>query len=205
VQRVVRDIERADVGPDIVLAPIGEGIEFHDTPRGIVLLQLEIVARDGLLAALAGDPGFLALERAIEGLNFADVAAAFAQLLAFIERIAAETRDVLGNGPGVGMEHAHVVAVPRADRRDHIERIGVQPLRVECEDLDAELVPQDDVGDHHVLGGQARREGGRRVLERDSHQQALELGGLATRRNGHDLPAARRRRKRGTGRSTEDW
>ena len=145
------------------------------------------------------------MERAIERFDFADVAAALAQLLAFIERVAAEVCDVLGDGLGVGTEHAYLVAVARADRRDHVERIGVQPLGVECEDFDFELVPQDDIGDHHVLGGQAGGEGGRRVLERDADQQAFELGGLAIQRIGHDLPAARRRRKRGTGRSTEVW
>src|SRR5207245_3981599 len=117
------------------------------TVTGVQTCALPIcsIARDGLLAALAGDPGFLALERAIERFDFADVAAAFAQLLALIERIAAETRDVLGDGIGVGMEYVHLVAVAGADRGDHVERIGVQPLRVECEDLDAQLVPEDDV------------------------------------------------------------
>ena len=42
-------------------------------------------------------------------------------------------------------------------------------------------------------------------FERDADQQAFELGGLAIQRIGHDLPATRRRRKRGTGRSTEVW
>ena len=145
------------------------------------------------------------MERAIERFDFADVAAALAQLLAFIERVAAEVCDVLGDGLGVGTEHAYLVAVARADRRDHVERIGVQPLRVESEDLDAELVPQDRIGDHHVLGGQAGGDGGRRVLERNSHQQALELECLPIQRFGHDLPAPKRRRKRGTGRSTDVW
>jgi hypothetical protein len=122
-----------------------------------------------------------------------------------IERIAAEVRDIFGDSFGIGTEHAYVVAVTLADRRDHVERVGVQPLGVESEDLDSELVPQDYIGDHHVLRGQARREGGRRVLERDAHQLALELGGLVLQRFGHDLPAARRRRKSGTGRSTEVW
>src|SRR6266705_1181922 len=205
VERVVGHLEGADVLPYLVLAPVGERIELDDAARGVEFLKFQIGARDGLLAALAGDPGVLALERAIERLDLADVAAALAQLPAFIERVAAEVRGVVGDGLGVGMEHAHVVAVARADRRDHVERIGVQPLRVESEDLDAELVPQDHIGDHHVLGGQAGGEGGRRVLERNSHQQALELGGLAIERLGHELPAPRRRRKRGTGRSTELW
>src|SRR5712672_704840 len=205
MERVVRHLEGADVFPYLALAPVGKGVEFHDTPRGIVFLQLELGARDGLLAALAGDPGFLAVERAIERLHLADMAAAIAQLLAFVERDAAETRDVSCNGAGIRPEDLHVVAVARADRADHVERVGMQPLRVEGEDFDFELVPQDGVGDHHVLGGEARGEGGRSVLERDAHQHALELGDLVLQRFGHVLPAPRRRRKSGTGRSTVAW
>src|SRR6266850_483280 len=205
VQRVVGHLEGADVFPYLALAPVGKWIDLDDTPRGIVFLQLELGTRDGLLAALAGDPGFLAFERALERLDLADMAAALAQLLAFVEGIAAEIRDVFGNGAGIRPEHLHVVAVARADRADHVERIGVQPLRVEGEDFDFELVPQDGVGDHHVLGGEARGEGGRSVLERNAHQHALELGNLVLQRFGHVLPAPRRRRKSGTGRSTVAW
>src|SRR5258706_2627812 len=107
VEGVVGHLEGADVFPYLALAPVGKGIEFHDTPRGIVFLQLELGARDGLVAALAGDPGFLAFERALERLDLADMAAALAQLPAFVEGIAAETRDVFGNGAGVRPEHLH--------------------------------------------------------------------------------------------------
>src|SRR5204863_6353410 len=122
VERVVGHFEGADVLPHLVFAPVGERIELDDPALGVEFLEFQIGARDGLLAALAGDPGFLAPERAIERFDFADVAATLAQLPAFIERIAAEARDVLGDRPGVGTEHAHLVAVARADRRDHVER-----------------------------------------------------------------------------------
>jgi len=74
---------------------------------------------------------------------------------AFVERVAAEFHDVLGDSFGVGTEYAHVVAVALADRRDHIERVRMQPLGIERENLDVEPVPQDRVGDHHVLGRKA--------------------------------------------------
>src|SRR5258706_195242 len=151
------------------------GSRAPGTARAVVCRQLGLGARDGRLAALAGDPGVLAVERAIERLHLADVAAALAQLLAFVERVAAETRDVFCNGAGIRPEHFHVVAVARADRADHVERVGVQPFRVEGEDFDFELVPQDDIGDHHVLGGEARGEDGRSVLERNAHQEAFVL------------------------------
>src|SRR5437867_684347 len=63
VERVVGHLAGADVLPHLVLGPVGERIELDDAARGVEFLELQIGARDGLLAALARDPGFLALER----------------------------------------------------------------------------------------------------------------------------------------------
>ncbi len=103
------------------------------------------------------------------------------------------------------MEHAYVVAVTLADRRDHVERVGVQPLGVEGEDLDVQLVPQDGVRDHHVLGRQARCERGRRMFESHANEQVLEFVEFALQGLGHGLPAASRRRKSGVVLRTEVW
>src|SRR6266568_3369994 len=101
VERVVRNITGANDRPHLVLAPVGERVELHDAVRRVVFLQLELGAGDGLVAALAGDPGFLAFERARKRLHLSDMAAALAQLHAFVEgctptrlRIAAITLSV---------------------------------------------------------------------------------------------------------------
>src|SRR6266571_4680341 len=106
VERVVGHVKRADVLPHRVLAPVGKGIEFHDAVRCVILLHLELGAGGGLLAALAGDPGFLAIECAIEWLDLADVAAALLELHAFVECVAAELRHVLSHSLRIGPEHA---------------------------------------------------------------------------------------------------
>src|SRR6266496_1748268 len=124
VERVVRNIAGADRGPDLVLAPVGERVELHHAVRRVVFLQLELGAGDGLLAAPTGDPGFLAFERARKRLDLSDMAAALAQLHAFVEGVAAEIGYVPRRRLRIGPEHAYVVAVTLADRRDHVQRVG---------------------------------------------------------------------------------
>ncbi len=205
MERVVGNVPIADDFPDVALAPVSEGIELHDAARGVVFLRFQFGSRAGLVAALARDPGCLSRERALQRLDLADVAAAFAQLHALVKRVAAEARDILGDRSRVGLEDLHFVAVAFTDRSDHVERVRVQPPGIQREDLDAEPEPQYHLGNHHVFRGQARGERHRRVLEGNAPQQPFEIGGLLCQRAAHDFRAARRRLNKGIGRSTEVW
>src|ERR1700719_4442785 len=57
VQRVVWNRVIANVGPDLVLAPIGQRIELAYRVCGIELLDFDRATGHRLRAALAGDPG----------------------------------------------------------------------------------------------------------------------------------------------------
>src|SRR5438105_11458338 len=76
VQRVVRDLVDDDVGPDALLVPVGEGVELPDAVAlGPLQLRGAGAARR-LVAADAGDPGLVGLERRDQRLDLTDVATA---------------------------------------------------------------------------------------------------------------------------------
>jgi len=56
MERIVRHVMGANVGPDVLGAPIGERVEFGEAVRGVELLERQVASRDRLLAPLAGDP-----------------------------------------------------------------------------------------------------------------------------------------------------
>src|SRR5579885_3162091 len=76
VERVVRDLVDDDVRPDALLVPVGDRVEL---PDAVALRPLQL-RRPGaarrLVAADAGDPGVVGLERADQRLDLPDVAAA---------------------------------------------------------------------------------------------------------------------------------
>src|SRR5579864_2054619 len=76
VQRVVRDLVHVDVRVDALRVPVDERL---DLPHVVPLAELDalrVLAREALLAADAGDPRVVVLERALERLHLAHVAAA---------------------------------------------------------------------------------------------------------------------------------
>src|SRR5215207_4735053 len=76
VQRVVGDLVDGEIRVDVLRAPVDERL---DLPHAVALRPLDLLrvrARRGLLAPDAGDPGTVAGERALEGLDLADPAAA---------------------------------------------------------------------------------------------------------------------------------
>ena len=80
MQRIPRDSVRAQVRPHVVLAPIGERIEFRQTVRRVELLDRDVLARHALRTAQPGDPGPRARERPAQRLALADAAALLAQI-----------------------------------------------------------------------------------------------------------------------------
>src|ERR1700682_1534089 len=77
VQRVVGNCVIANVGPDLVLAPIGQRIELAYRVRRVDLLDFDRATRHRLRAPLAGDPGASSGKRPSQRLGLADGAAAF--------------------------------------------------------------------------------------------------------------------------------
>src|SRR5689334_10424600 len=84
VEPVIRHVVLAEVAPDLHFRPGGERIELLQAVHRVELLLGQLGAPGRLLAALAGDPRPLAGERELERLDFADLAAALAQLDAVV-------------------------------------------------------------------------------------------------------------------------
>ena len=76
VQRVVRDLVDGDVRLDALGVPVDERVDLPDVVALAPLDLLGVLAGQALLAADPGDPGVVGLERALERLDLADVAAA---------------------------------------------------------------------------------------------------------------------------------
>src|SRR5919197_5064215 len=76
VQRVVRNLVHVDVGLNALRVPVDDGLHLPDAVALRPLELLRVRARDGLFATDAGDPRVVRLQRALERLDLADVAAA---------------------------------------------------------------------------------------------------------------------------------
>src|SRR3989475_6422066 len=62
MERVVGDLVQLDVGPDVLPLPFGERVELDQFELRVPFDQLGARARGRLLAADAGDPGFVAFQ-----------------------------------------------------------------------------------------------------------------------------------------------
>src|SRR5207302_8014462 len=114
VERVVGNAVRVHVFPHLAFAPCRERIELLQAVRGVELALGEPRARRGVLAALPGDPGALAGERAAKRLDLAHLAAALAQLDGPVEGVLAVRTGVLAYGGGVGGEERHFNSIMRS-------------------------------------------------------------------------------------------
>src|SRR5215467_1382569 len=72
VQRVVRQTALADIGPALLVRPVGERVRL---PQLVLLVPAQlrrVRARRGLVAADAGDPGVEVEQRTVERLELGD-------------------------------------------------------------------------------------------------------------------------------------
>src|SRR5690606_39878112 len=74
VQGVVGNVEFADRAPDVLQTPAHERVELDQAKDRVVLLCGELLATDGLLAALTGNPGASPAERTAQRLDLANAA-----------------------------------------------------------------------------------------------------------------------------------
>ena len=176
VQRVRGYVVRADVTPDVVLAPVRQRRELHEAVLRIVRENRRVRARDRLVAAQARDPQSLAGQRAGQRPDLAQFAASLAQFHRMVESVRAVRGDERFDGRRVRRVEAHRPAVALAHGVD--ERVGfvVQPTGVERENLDGQVVRGDEVEDHHVLDAEAGRQCRRRVR---GHCVSQSLGGFS--------------------------
>src|SRR5919197_1453495 len=75
VQRVVRDLVHVDVGLNALRVPVDERLDLPDAEALRPLDLLRAGPRRALLAADARDPGVVRIERALQRLDLANVAA----------------------------------------------------------------------------------------------------------------------------------
>src|SRR5262245_14885179 len=176
VQLVVGDSVRPDIGPDFLVAPVGEGVELDQAVFRVVGLDRDLLAGSRLPPAQPGDPGLLPRQRPAQRLDLADVAARFAQIDAAIEAVDAIAAHVILHGSGAWEYNAQPRAIARRYRIEQRVGLVMQPSGIEREYLDAQRIPEDQVGQHHVLGAEAAGERRRCVLDRDPAQQ--RLGGV---------------------------
>ena len=146
VQRVVGDLVDVDVGPDALLVPVGERVQL---PDAVALRPLDLRragAARRLVAADAGDPGVVRLERADERLDLADLAAAVGVALPEVRALAAV---LLGDGDHLGPDQVQPVALDEPVAR--LVALAEEELRVELDDVDRQAELGDHVHEHRRL------------------------------------------------------
>ena len=176
MQGIIRNLVTLQVMPDLGLGPVGQRIELLHAVCGVVFLHRQFGTGGRLRTALSGDPGGVAGERAIQRLDLADAAAFLAHLDTVIERVQAIGRHIGIDRRRLGLVQRNLIAIGVADAVDHAQRLCVQSTRLEREDPDRQLRAQDQVGQHHVLGGEAGREHGWRKLGGNARQRRLRIG-----------------------------
>src|SRR5262249_54018059 len=109
VERVVRNLALAHVVPDLVLGPLGEGVQLHDRPVVVVDLDLaDVRAARPLVAAEAGDPRVEPGEMTRERTHLADLAAEQPEINLLAEEIRPVLADHARDLVRVGREHVEL-------------------------------------------------------------------------------------------------
>src|SRR6266508_3847269 len=196
VQRVVRDVVRLDVAPDLLLAPVRER---RDLPDAVTIGALDLAGvgtRGRLVAADAGDPGVVGLERLDERLDLADVAAAVGVPL---PKVRALLLVLLGDGDDLGPDQLEPVALD--DPLPRLVGLLEEEVRVELDDVHLEPELHDHVDQHGrlLLPGAGEAEAVAEVDpvddfvdEASSHLagRSKDAGRATLPRFGDDLPGA---------------
>src|SRR6185437_8789372 len=102
VQHVVGQLLREDIGPDVGFGPVEQRTHLGSA---VLVLRDGLPRRAclGLLAAQARDPGRIAGDGALEGLDLANLAAGEALLQAVVEAVDALLADILLDRGRVGI------------------------------------------------------------------------------------------------------
>src|SRR6188508_1970242 len=146
VQRVVGNLVHLDVGPDLLLVPVGERVELPDT---VALRPLELRglgAARRLIAPDARDPGVVGLEGGQQRLDLPDVTAAIGVALPEIRPLLAM---LLRNGQHRRGTELEPVALDEAVAR--LVRLAEEELRVELDHGQVEPELGDHVHEHRRL------------------------------------------------------
>src|SRR5215472_1869317 len=158
VERIHRNIVTGDITPDLVLAPLGERVEFGQPVLGVELLNCDVTAGERLGAPLPGDPRTATGERASEWGRLANGAAAPAQLDAAVERVDTVRSNVVLQRAHIGVMHLDRNVIALAHAIDQSIGLFGKPTGIEREDRDWQRQASNEVGEDHILGAEAARE-----------------------------------------------
>src|SRR5262249_28129510 len=131
VQRVVRQLARADVLPHLLFAPVEERTDFVKPVPVVPLEGLALRARGRLLPPHARHPGPITRDGAFERLDLAHAAAGHARLEAVIKTIDALRRNQRFHLSGFGIDEADAFLVTQLQLLEQIISLRVQPPRID--------------------------------------------------------------------------
>src|SRR5690606_3744016 len=154
VQRVDRDVVRADVRPHVVRRPAQQRVDLPDAVLRIGLEMLRRRARRGLIAADGGDPGVRVAEHARQRLDLAQRAAAIR--IAQPERVAVRGCLRLERQPGT--DAANRDGVLRLEPAPEVVGLGKQQTGIEREELDRQPPPRGHVDQDAAFGAETGRQ-----------------------------------------------
>ena len=147
VQRVVRDLVHVDVRVDALRVPVDERLDLPDVVALAPFDALRVLAREALLAADAGDPGVVVVQRALERLDLAHVAAAVGVRLPQVRPLLLV---LLGDRDHLGADRARGRSAPRA-RSPRLVRLAEEERGVELDDGDVDPELGHHVHEHRRL------------------------------------------------------
>ena len=191
VQRVVGQPALADVGPAVVVAPVGERVRLPQLVRRVPAELRRVRARRRLVAADAGDPGVEVAERPDQRLDLGDGEVEVG--LALPELLPVGRGERLGARP---LEHLHLRLVPLLDLAPELVRLREEVVGVDREDARVRLDREEHVEQHRLflLEGAGERDLARELAhaERDDLLGAhrLDGGGVRKRERARCHPAA---------------
>ena len=155
VQRVVRHVVAGDAVPHVVPAPVGQRVELG-TSCIVDVLEGHLGARARLFTAQPRHPGRAARQQTRKRFELADLAAGFAQLDALAHGQFAVRPDEADRLLGGRLPAFDRQAVATFNDGDERQCLRVQFSGVQRGQRNGHCMAGDEVGEHHVLGAQAR-------------------------------------------------